>query len=381
MVDHLSVQYVYKKRDVYYFSKRVPKDLNQFYKSNRIVISLKTKSFASAMRASKSLYQKLDDYWTSLRIANRDIPAMQFLLNRSGNNSSNAPKISEALEMYLKLKGKDKDKTFFRGAKRNINYVINYIGDYPIDLYESKDASKFRDFLLEKGLLVSSVKRIFSSIRAIVNLTIQEEGLNCVNAFSKTFMPENSSSEKRLPIPNEKIKLIQSLCFKTDDDIRWLIALLSDTGMRLGEAVGLLKSDIKLDAPIPYIELRPHSWRRLKTKGSERKIPLVGASLWACKRIISRGSVNNNFAFPRYTNSLKCNANSASAALNKWIKVQLINSYQIHSFRHSLRDRLREVECPSDVIDRIGGWITYGVGHNYGEGYSLDILSKWMNKI
>ena len=31
-----------------------------------------------------------------------------------------------------------------------------------------------------------------------------------------------------------------------DDDLRWLIALLSDTGMRLGEAVGLLKSDIVL---------------------------------------------------------------------------------------------------------------------------------------
>ena len=25
-----------------------------------------------------------------------------------------------------------------------------------------------------------------------------------------------------------------------DDDMRWLIALISDTGMRLGEAVGLL---------------------------------------------------------------------------------------------------------------------------------------------
>ena len=28
----------------------------------------------------------------------------------------------------------------------------------------------------------------------------------------------------------------------------------------------------------------------------------------------------------------------------------------IHSFRHSMRDRLREVECPSDIIDQIGGW-------------------------
>ena len=28
-----------------------------------------------------------------------------------------------------------------------------------------------------------------------------------------------------------------------------------------------------------------HPWRRLKTKGSERKIPLVGASLWAAQSL------------------------------------------------------------------------------------------------
>ena len=70
-----------------------------------------------------------------------------------------------------------------------------------------------------------------------------------------------------------------------DDDLRWLIALLSDTGMRLGEAVGLLKSDIILDTETPHLNLIPHSWRRLKTSGSERKIPLVGASLWSAKSI------------------------------------------------------------------------------------------------
>mgnify|MGYP006097400181 CR=1 FL=1 len=29
-----------------------------------------------------------------------------------------------------------------------------------------------------------------------------------------------------------------------------------------------------------------------------------------------------------------------------------------------MRDRLRAVECPSDVIDQIGGWLTQGVGNN-----------------
>ena len=28
----------------------------------------------------------------------------------------------------------------------------------------------------------------------------------------------------------------------------------------------------------------------------------------------------------------------------------------IHSLRHSLRDRLRAIECPADIIDAIGGW-------------------------
>jgi len=52
--------------------------------------------------------------------------------------------------------------------------------------------------------------------------------------------------------------------------MRWLIALISDTGMRLGEAAGLLKEDIKANEPFPHIDFKPHPWRTLKTKGSQR---------------------------------------------------------------------------------------------------------------
>ena len=45
------------------------------------------------------------------------------------------------------------------------------------------------------------------------------------------------------------------------------------------------------------------------------------------------------------------------------------------------RDRLRAVECPSDIIDQIGGWTTTGIGHAYGNGYSVEILAKWMERI
>ncbi len=381
MVDHLNVSYLYKKRGVFYFSKRVPVDVRSYYKSDRIVICLRTKSSVSAIRASKSLYQRLDDYWTSIRLTMMQVPAEHMLVSKPPvNSNSNAPLLSEALSTYLKLKGECKNKLFVRTADRSIKYVIELLGDLPIDVYSSKDASKFRDYLLDRGLLISSVKRIFSSIRSIINLSITEEGISCINAFSKTYMPESNNVEIRKPIPIKDIKHIQVLCREYDDDLRWLIALLSDTGMRLGEGVGLLKSDIYLNSDIPHIRLIPHPWRRLKTRGSERYIPLVGASLWACKRILEYNN-ESIYAFPRYTSSKECNTNSASASLNKWLKEKLINDYVIHGLRHSFRDRLRAIECPSEIIDQLGGWSLRGVGQSYGRGYDIKIIYSWLTKI
>ena len=97
---------------------------------------------------------------------------------------------------------------------------------------------------------------------------------------------------------------------------------------------------------------------------------MVGASLWAAKRIMAQ---DNEFAFPSYTSVKKCAANSATAALKKWLKSRAPSGCVIHSFRHSLRDRLRAVECPPDITDAIGGWPSSGIGQKYESGYSLDI--------
>ena len=53
----------------------------------------------------------------------------------------------------------------------------------------------------------------------------------------------------------------------------------------------------------------------------------------------------------------------------------------MHSFRHSMRDRLRAVECPKEIIDQIGGWSSGDVGESYGEGFQLINLSDWFQKI
>ena len=45
------------------------------------------------------------------------------------------------------------------------------------------------------------------------------------------------------------------------------------------------------------------------------------------------------------------------------------------------RLRQQACECPPDIVDAIRGWKTSGVGHGYGNGYPLDVLNRWMNKI
>ena len=224
------------------------------------------------------------------------------------------------------MKGGNKSKLFFTAAYRNIGYVIERLGDRSLDTYSSADAAKFRDWLIDKGLSTSSIKRIFSTIRAVFNLTIHEDGLDCKNAFANTFLPTDERS-KRVAISSKDIKLIQEVCLEIADEKRLLIALLSDTGMRLSEALGLAWSDVQLDHEYPHISLKPHPWRRLKTSGSKRLIPLVGAAYEAIK-MMHRQKVSQ-FLFNSYTDEVTCNGNSASAALNKWLKQFLPNAVSL----------------------------------------------------
>ena len=370
--------HVLLRNETYYFLKRVPYDLKEYYSVKRLCFSLKTKSYSSALRITKSVLQRLEDYWLGIRLQKMDIPAIH-LVKANDNIDDSSPLISDALDLYLKLKGEGKDKTFIRTANRNIEYIVKVLGNKPIRSYSPSDASKFRDWLIEQGMSNSTLKRVFSSVKAIINLTINEYGLDITNPFSKAYLP-SIENEIRESIPLEDIRVIQTKSKKEDDELRWLLLLLSDSGMRLSEALGLSKDDIILNTNLPHVKLIPHKWRRLKTRNSERCIPLIGASLWAAKKILEHQN-NSIYAFPRYTSVDNCNANSASAALNKWLKSKLINDFVVHGFRHSFRDRLRAIECPSEIIDQLGGWSLRSIGQGYGKGYELSVLSKWMKQI
>ena len=94
-----------------------------------------------------------------------------------------------------------------------------------------------------------------------------------------------------------------------------------------------------------------------------------------------KASNTSEFAFPRSCNVNAVKANSASGALNKWLSMRVPDGCAVHSFRHSFRDRLRAVQCPSDMIDALGGWATSGVGRRYGDGFQLRQKFTWLQQL
>jgi integrase len=289
------------------------------------------------------------------------------------------PTLSEARKTYCEMKGRADDRRFVRYTSRVVSEIIQLAGDKVINGYSRNDALLFRDSLLKREVSHNTVKRNFECIRAIWNFAARENGISDPNPFANMNYGNGASAIKRMPIPIDDLRKVQQLCYQKDDDIRWLIALLSDTGMRLAEAAGLAKEDVFLDTEIPYVRLCERPWRPLKTRSSERDVPLVGAALWAAQRAYE--SSPNEHLFPRYCSEQGCKADYASNSLNKWLRKHVPSGCVVHSFRHSMRDRLRAVECPSEMIDQIGGWQTAGVGQGYGNGYTARQMQPFLDTL
>ena len=58
-VDHFST-HIYQKRGFYYFSRRVPKEVQSLHGRQRIVLALNTRSRAKALKYSQVICQRFD---------------------------------------------------------------------------------------------------------------------------------------------------------------------------------------------------------------------------------------------------------------------------------------------------------------------------------
>ena len=353
------IPYTICRSGTYYYNRRVP--IHAVISYGHLIRQALSKDPQKAEVLSKRLSNVLEGAWS----VTTDAPPV----NISNIIKSFQPRrvaLSEIAAEYLALK--QIDQTPPRVA---LSTFLSLAGDRDVSEYTRQDAKLFVHHLEMKGNKTATIRRRINSLSAIMNYAYSELDLDKRNPFTRLFIcNEGDDVFKRGIFTNEQLKLGYDKALASGSSVKLLMPLLGETGCRLAEIVGLRLEDINLDNDLVYI--RPNSARRLKNRTSERVVPLVGYAKLAIEQALTQA--NDEWLFPQYLKVGHCYATHASNAVNKWLKRDF-GGLTAHSLRHTFRDRLRALECLTDMIDQLGGWSSVdGVGARHGQGYDLGQL-------
>ena len=285
--------------------------------------------------------------------------------------------LSEAFSVYLENHPRGDDEDFVRRQRGYWSKVIELFGDIGIEKLTREHARRYRDERLRRGVKKASIKREVATISAVIQKAIIEVPLTIKNPFERlSIIDDANPSDMREPYTGKEVIRLLNEARQADDSRRRMLIVIACTGARLAEIVGLRVVDVDLQSK--YVRITAHSGRRLKERASERTVPLLKPALNALKRQLVQ--VEGAYVFPEYANRSRVRAAAASATLNKWAR-NFVPGKTMHSFRHALRDWLRDAGCPEEVQNQIGGWTRSGsAGASYGRGYSLEVRRKWLEK-
>ena len=284
------------------------------------------------------------------------------------------PKLLEIATEYAHLKCVESKPVMIAMAK-----LIQICGDKDIQDYDRKDARAFVD---QYGKVkTTTIRRRLNSINAVFNWAAYELDLEQRNPFARLIIREEGRDAcARQPFSENELRNLyrRSLSF---GKLRLILPILGETGRRLSEVLGAVKNDILIVDGYLVLHVRENYCRSLKTRGSDRQIPIVSScAKQAVDRLLGACS-DSNYLFPRYARDGHLNNTGASATLCKFLKASY-SGKTTHCLRHSLRDRLREAEVPLEAIDQIGGWSSVGgSGSQYGKGYSMGKLAEYLARV
>jgi integrase len=412
-------QYIQRRGDVFQFCIRVPTHLHKHYGKTRIRQSLNTKDELKALREVEKLARKYQaefkvltdgakvtpadttlagellakkyslemfidhvaeparrdyadgcDYTYDAAEPSEYLPPQQMeawkALQAEGGPKTH--KLSDAFQLYIEAHKQGKDEGFVKKQARDWDTLIATVGNIEFKDLSRDHTRHVRDALLEQGKKTATVRRAITTLSAVTASAIRELEVVRTNPFEKVDIQGENEDAKDSVVasPEQLAQIVTANRSKTGSAPALLTLMQLEIGARIGELSGLAVDDVVLDHETPHIIIQKRPWRSLKTKVSERCVPLVGAALEAAKHALAlprngQGEDKGKGLFEQYAH--KKGNTSASAAVNKRITPWGITS---HAFRHTMKDRLREASCPEDIRDAIQGHTNGSVAEKYG---------------
>lgn len=324
--------------------------------------------------------QRLDRLETLVaRGATNDAAARAALLGTVKRPAFPLSKLFEEYEAMIKDEVRDFSPNQLRvwrsSRMRAVENFVSVAGDKPVNELTVDDAIDYsewwRDRVLNDDMTVKSANKDIGQLSRMLKDVSVRRRLNIPEIF-KGLRLRGQTERSRMPFETEFIQnklLATGALDALNEDARYVVYVVAETGMRPSEVVNLQEDAIRLDAKIPYVKVQPDG-RRLKTEDLEREIPLVGVALAVMKR--------RPQGFPRYRDK----SSSLSATVNKFLRVNGLRAtkdHSVYSLRHSFKDRLVAAEAPDSLIDSLMGHKTYKP--KYGKGPSLELKVKYLQQI
>ena len=258
------IPYTICRSGTYYYNRRVPKHAVKAY--GLFIRQALSRCPIEAEAYAKRLSDVLEGSWsrTTERVQPVDISSVLF---------SFKPRsfvLSEIAQEYLTLRDIDQ-----KPPTVALSGFISLAGDRDVSEYSREDAKLYVRHLEMKGNKTATIRRRINSLSAILSYAYAELDLDKRNPFSRLIIKaEGEDSHKRGTFTTEQLKQGYDKALASGSQIKLLMPLLGETGCRLAEIVGLKLDDIDLENDL--IHIRPNSARRLKTRNSQRVLPLVG---------------------------------------------------------------------------------------------------------
>ena len=132
-MNHQNYTYLKRRNGIYYFTRRIPNDLQRQYKRDRLYVSLRTRSRRKAMAASEKLSNELEALWSQSHIKSivhrispvtglkAPVAELSTGTTFAAEIAASQPLLSEALETYLDLKGRDRSPSFESSVRRSVS--------------------------------------------------------------------------------------------------------------------------------------------------------------------------------------------------------------------------------------------------------------------
>lgn len=412
----------------YYYMRRVPAHLAQYDARKFIRISLKTSDEREAIKRSRIYDDFIEKYWRNLiksetsdadmreyksavamaqahGFAYKDMSEiatgpLEELLSRTevlaaspGTKSRSLlglvskPTISLSVcpEKFWPLcadrlvsKNAFQTRKYMNPRNAAMQNFIKVVGNIQLGVTERSHILKFRGWLMQRiereeitAQTANKQLRHVKDMLVTVGREMQIE-TDFKHLFAETRLVEDS--ESRPPFEPSFVQdtlLTGPALDGLNNQSKILIYMMTETGARESELIGLLPEDYFLNEEVPHVWIRKNKLRGLKTKTSERKIPLVGTALMAAKKIAHSG-------LDRYQKK----PDTASTSIGKYFRENELKPtprHSIYSLRHTFKDRLRDAGAPEEVIDELMGHKK--LGPKYGRGHTLDTKHEWLQKI